>query len=65
MDRQRDRRRVWAQQPWKSEARFRLMGDLALCSCDGGTGEDREDKSIKVWDVGQWTEGTERMEEGI
>ena len=51
-------------QPWKSEARFRLMGDLALCSCDTeGTEEDRGHKSNKVRDTGQRTEGPERMEE--
>lgn len=36
-------------QPWKSEVRFRLMGDLALCSCEREERtKDRGDKSDKA-----------------
>ena len=47
--------------PWKSEARFRLMGDLALCSCERkGKTVDKRDKSDKGPGTCQRMEGMDR-----
>lgn len=54
----RQERGLGAHQPWKSEARFRLMGDLALCSCEReGKTTDRGDRSDKAQNMCQQREG--------